>query len=211
MIEYIIPHNIDDRVLKRAANILRSGGLVAHPTDTSWHISCASSSAAGIAKLKNLKDGARGYTFTLITSEISRISRLVNMSTSQYKLIHRFTPGPYVFILEATQKLEKLTGMKRHEVGIRIPSDPVSPAIVEALDEPIFSTTAARTMKDPNWWNPEFAEENLFEMGWELETVAGIDLILDGGDALSKTLTTVLDLTGESAVVIREGIGLFQP
>lgn len=209
MIEYIIPHNIDDRILARAAKILRSGGLVAHPTDTSWHISCAASSAAGIAKLKNLKGGARGYTFTLISSEISRISQFVNMSTSQYKLIHRLTPGPYVFILESIRRLEKLTGMKRREVGIRIPSDPVSPAIVETLDEPIFSTTAARSMNDPNWWNPEFAEENLFEMGWELETIVGIDLILDGGDALSKTLTTVLDLTGESVEVIREGIGSF--
>jgi tRNA threonylcarbamoyl adenosine modification protein (Sua5/YciO/YrdC/YwlC family) len=209
MIEYIVPHNIDDRILVRAASILRSGGLIAHPTDTSWHISCASSSSAGIAKLKNLKDGARGYTFTLITSEISRIAPLVDLSTSQYKLIHRLTPGPYVFVLEALRKLEKRTGMKRREVGIRIPSDPVSPAIVEALGEPIFSTTAARSMDDPSWWHPEFAEENLFEMGWELEDIAGIDMILDGGEALSKTLTTVLDLTGEEVAVIREGLGPF--
>ena len=209
MIEYIIPQNIDDRILARAAGILRSGGLVAHPTDTSWHISCASSSAAGIARLKNLKDGARGYTFTLITSEISMVSPFVNMSTSQFKLIHRLTPGPYVFVLEALRKLEKLTGMKRREVGIRIPGDPVSPAIVRVLGEPIFSTTAARSMDDPSWWNPEFAEENLFEMGWELEAIAGIDLILDGGEALSKSLTTVLDLTNEEVTVIREGIGPF--
>ena len=209
MIEYIIPTNIDDRILARASNLLSSGGLVAHPTDTSWHISCASSSAAGIAKLKNLKDGARGYTFTLITPEISLVDPFVEMSTSQYKLIHRLAPGPYVFVMEARKRLEKITGMKRREVGIRIPSDPVSRALAETLGEPLFSTTAARSMNDPNWWDPEFAEENLFEMGWELEAVVGIDMILDGGEALSKTLTTVLDLTGEEVSVIREGIGPF--
>jgi len=209
MIEYIVPSNIDDRVLKRAVTILRNGGLVAHPTDTSWHISCALSSSAGLAGLRNLKDGARGYTFTLITSDISGISHLVELSTPQYKLIHRLTPGPYVFILESRRQLEKITGMKRREVGIRIPDDPVCRSLVDTLGEPVFSTTAAHSMDDPSWWDPEFAEENLFEMGWELEAIEGIDLILDGGETLSKNLTTVLDLTGDEVRIVRQGVAPF--
>jgi tRNA A37 threonylcarbamoyladenosine synthetase subunit TsaC/SUA5/YrdC len=129
---------------------------------------------------------------------------------SQYKIIHRLTPGPYVFILESLRKLEKLTGMKRREVGIRIPDDPVSIALIETLGEPMFSTTAAHAMEDQGWWDSEFAEENLFEMGWELETIRGIDMILDGGDALSKTLTTVLDLRGNDVAVIRHGLGPYE-
>lgn len=210
MIEYIIPTNIDDRVLKRAAAILRNGGLVAHPTDTSWHISCALSSAPGLTKLKTLKDGARAYLFTLFANEISQVSNLADITTPQYKLMHRLTPGPYVFILESLRALEKRTGMKRREVGIRIPGDTVSRALIETLEEPIFSTTAAHTMDDPSWWDPGFAEENLFEMGWELEGIQGIDMIIDGGEALSKTLTTVIDLTGEEIVVIREGLGEYK-
>lgn len=210
VIEYIFPTNIDDRVLKRASDILKRGGLVAHPTDTSWHISCALSSAPGLTKLKTLKDGARGYLFTLFASEISQISNLADISTPQYKLMHRLTPGPYVFVLEALRTLEKITGMKRREIGIRIPGDNVSRALIETLGEPIFSTTAARSMDDPGWWDPEFAEENLYEMGWELEAIQGIDMIIDGGESLSKTLTTVLDLTGEEVEIIREGLGEYR-
>lgn len=210
MIEYIVPTNIDDRILRRAANTMRQGGLIAHPTDTSWHISCASSSSAGLAKLKTLKDGARRYLFTLFTSDISQVSQIAEITNPQYKIIHRLTPGPYVFILDASRKLEKLTGMKRREVGIRIPDDSVSIALIETLGEPIFSTTAAHMMEDQGWWDSEFAEENLFEMGWELESIRGIDMILDGGDALSKILTTVLDLRGNDVKVIRHGLGLYE-
>ncbi len=207
MIEYIVPTNIDDRVLNRAAAALKNGGLIAHPTDTSWHISCASSSKAGLAKLKTLKSEARGYLFTLFASEISQISHIADISTPQYKLMHRLTPGPYVFILKALRTLEKIMGMKRREVGIRIPGDTVSRAVLEELGEPMFSTTAAHTMDDPGWWDSGFAEENLFEMGWELEGIKGIDMILDGGEALSKNLTTVLDLTDEEIRIIRKGLG----
>jgi tRNA threonylcarbamoyl adenosine modification protein (Sua5/YciO/YrdC/YwlC family) len=209
MIEYIIPTNIDDRILRRAAESLSQGGLIAHPTDTSWHISCASGSSLGLAKLIALKDGARGYLFTLMASEISQISHIADISNSQYKMMHRLTPGPYVFILDALKILERMMGMKRKEVGIRIPGDPVSRAILKELGEPMFSTTAAHSMDDPGWWDYGFAEENLFEMGWELEGIPGIDMILDGGDPLSKTLTTVLDLTGERVKVIRKGLGEF--
>ena len=207
MIEYIVPGNIDDRILSRAADLLRKGRLVAHPTDTSWHISCSASSAAGIDRLKKLKAGAKSYLFTLFTSEISQVSHLAELSTPQYKIIHRLAPGPYVFILQSRKKLEKLTGMKRKEVGVRLPSDPVSIALIQVLGEPMFSITASHAMEDQGIWDKSFAEENLFEMGWELEAVDGIDMILDGGESQDKALTTVLDLTGDGVDVIREGIG----
>jgi tRNA threonylcarbamoyl adenosine modification protein (Sua5/YciO/YrdC/YwlC family) len=207
MIEYIVPTNIDDRILRRAAEVMKNGGLVAHPTDTSWHISCAYSSGPGFSRLKTLKDGARGYLFTLFASDISLVSDIAAISTSQYRLMRRMTPGPYVFILDSLRSLEKQIGEKRRKIGIRIPGDPVSRAILETIGEPMFSTTAARTMDDPGWWDTSFADENLFEMGWELEGISGIDMILDGGEALSKTLSTVLDLSGEEVVVIRQGIG----
>ncbi len=207
MIEYIIPANIDDRILQRAADAMRNGELVAHPTDTSWHISCAASAAGGIEALKKLKGGAKAYLFTLLADDISQASSIAEISTSQYKIIHRLAPGPYVFVLKARKKLEKMTGMKRREVGVRLPSDTVSRALIHTLREPLFSITAARSMDDQNIWSPEFAEENLFEMGWELEDIPGLALILDGGEPLSKNLTTVLNLTGEECTIIRQGVG----
>ncbi|PIE05226.1 MAG: translation factor Sua5 [Spirochaetales bacterium] len=207
MIEYIVPGNIDHRILQRAAEHLKSGRLVAHPTDTSWHISCAASSANGIEALKKLKAGAKAYLFTLLADDISQASSIAEISTSQYKIIHRLAPGPYVFVLTARRKLEKLTGMKRREVGIRLPSDPVSRALIHTLQEPLFSITAARSMDNQNLWTAEFAEENLFEMGWELEDIPALACILDSGDPLDKHLTTVLNLTGGEFTTIRQGVG----
>lgn len=207
MIEYVIPKNIDDRILKRASHALSSGGLVAHPTDTSWHISCGFSSKQGMEKLKKLKGGVKDYTFTLIASGIAQFSHVSQINTAQYKMIHRLSPGPYVFVLEALKKLEKITGVKRQEVGVRIPDEPITLALIEALGEPLFSTTAGRSMSQSGWWEPSFAEENLFEMGWELEELPTVDIILDHGEPISKCLTTVLDLTGEGIEVIRQGVG----
>ncbi len=207
MTEYIIPTNIDDRVLKRAAELLASGGLVAHPTDTSWHISCAASSPTGIETLKKLKSGAKSYLLTLFTADVSQISDYAEVNTSQYKIIRHLAPGPYVFVLGARKKLEKLTGMKRREVGVRLPSDPVSRALLSVLGAPFFSITAAKTMEDQGLWDIHFAEENLFECGWELEDIPEVDMILETSETLSKTLTTVIDLTGSEMNVIREGAG----
>jgi len=209
MIEYVIPENIDTRILKRAAAVLDNGGLVAHPTDTSWHISCSAFSAKGIEKLKKLKNGAKGYLFTLMINEIAQASGFALINTPQYKIIHRLAPGPYVFVLESAGKLKKMTGMKRKEVGIRIPSDNISRSLIDTLGKPLFSTTAAKEMGNNQWWDPEFAEEHLFEMGWEVESIQEIDLIIDGGEPLNKNLTTVLDLSGEEVTVIREGLGKY--
>ncbi|MCG8451780.1 MAG: L-threonylcarbamoyladenylate synthase [Spirochaetales bacterium] len=207
MIEYIIPGNIDDRVLKRAALILEDGGLVAHPTDTTWHVSCSSSSLKGIARLAHLRGGNQGL-LTLMTADISQASAFAEIGTPQYKVMRRLTPGPYVFILEATRTLRKRCGMKRREVGVRITEHPVATALANTLGVPLFTTTAARTMDDESWWDPVFAEENLFSMGWEIEDIPGVDLVLDGGDDLTKVLTTVLDLTHDEMHIIREGAGV---
>jgi len=207
MIEYIYKTNIDDKVMQKTQDILRSGGLVAYPTDTSWGVGCSINSKKGIEKLRRLKGTFKNNALTLICSSISQISEVCFLTNNNFKLIKKLTPGPYVFILPAKAKIEKKTNMKRIEVGVRIPDHPVPKKIVENMNSSIFSITASKKMTEKGWWDTNYAEENLFECGWEIEMIQGIDLILDTGETLNKSLSTVIDLTGEEMRIIRIGIG----
>ena len=107
MIEYIFEHNIDDRILNRAAHYLEEGELVAFPTDSSWSIGCSMGSKSGIERLKKLKDDHDEHHFTLICARISQISDLASLSTTHFRTVKRLIPGPYVFVLPSLMKIEK--------------------------------------------------------------------------------------------------------
>jgi len=224
MIAYIAPENIDDRVLKRAAQLLSEGGLIALPTDTSWVITCALSSKQGIKKLRRLSGERDERHFTLLCNSISQIGDYCSMNNSQFRLIKKLTPGPYVFILKALLGTEKALDIRRKEVGVRIPAHPVSDKVIQELGEPLYSITAKRSMissADEDSWTtstdqaqesetaalPPIPEEELFEGGWELEDIPGLDLILDTGEELPRLYSTVLDFTSGDVVLLRPGAG----
>lgn len=224
MIAYIAPENIDDRVQKRAAQLLSEGGLIALPTDTSWVITCALSSKQGIKKLRRLSGERDERHFTLLCNSISQIGDYCSMNNSQFRLIKKLTPGPYVFILKALLGTEKALDIRRKEVGVRIPAHPVSAKIIQELGEPLYSITAKRSMissADEDSWTtstdqaqesetaalPPIPEEELFEGGWELEDIPGLDLILDTGEELPRLYSTVLDFTSGDVVLLRPGAG----
>lgn len=206
MIEYINKYNIDDRILKKVSNLLYEGGIIAYPTDSSWAISCSSTSIEGINRLKKLKNDFYSSPFTLICSKISQIEEVAIFNNTGFKIIKKYTPGPYVFVLPAKKKIEKLINVKRAEIGVRIPNNPVPIKIIEQHDHPLFSFTASKAMLS-GWWDEKYAEENLYEYGWELEEINGIDMILDHGEALKKVLTTVIKIIDDEVEIIREGIG----
>jgi tRNA threonylcarbamoyl adenosine modification protein (Sua5/YciO/YrdC/YwlC family) len=207
MIEYVFPNNVDDRVIERAKNILLEGGLVAYPTDTNWSIGCYSNSKEGIAKLTKLKGDPKYYTLTLVCSNISQISEVADLSNTNFRYIKKYVPGPYVFILPALDLIEKKICMKRLEVGVRIPSNLIPKKLVESIGFPILSLTASKKMTTYGWWDPVFAEENLFEFGYELEDIENIDLIIDTGEPLPKILSTVIRLSENEPEIIRIGSG----
>jgi len=207
MIEYIIKDNIDDRILKRVSNLLFNGGIIAYPTDSSWCIGCSVTSIAGIEKLRKIKGDFQNYTLTMICSNISQIEDVAEFNNKGFKVIKKYTPGPFVFVLPAKKKIEKKVNMKRLEIGVRIPNNPVPIKIIETHGHPIFSITASRIIKSKGWWDYNYAEENLYEYGWELEEIEGIDIILDHGDSLPKLLTTVIRLNYDNIEIIREGAG----
>lgn len=225
MISYIAPENIDDRVLKRAAQLLSDGGLVAFPTDSSWVIACALSAKQGIKKLRSLSGERDERHFTLLCAAISQIGDYCSMSNSQFRLIKRLTPGSYVFILKALLGTGKALDIRRKEVGVRISAHPVASAVIGALGEPLYSITAKRSMlasgNDEELWSgageteheegepllPPIPEEDLFEGGWELEAIPGLDLILDTGEELPRLYSTILDFTSGDIVLLRPGAG----
>ena len=225
MIEYIVPGNIDDRILSRAANLLCGGGTVALPTDTSWSIVCSIKSQEGIKRLKAFSKEKDERPFTLICSDISQFGDFCNLDNTRFRLIKRLTPGPYVFILKTLLGTEKTLGLRRNEIGIRLPDYPVPLALINTLGCPLYGITAKRSMTadggelSPGLWSealsmaneqPElYREENLFDGGWELEDISGLDLILDTGEDRSRIFSTVLDISSGDVEVLRQGAGLW--
>ena len=218
MIEYIVPSNIDDRVLDRTARLLEGGALVALPTDTSWSIVCSIKSKAGIKKLRKLSGERDERHFTLLCSNISQFVEVCSLDNTRYRLIKSLSPGPYVFILNALSGTEKFLDIRRRELGVRIPDYPVPIRLIETLNHPLYSITAKRSMtgiddndtahhEETDTELPPIPEDELFESGWELEDIDGLDLILDSGEERERIFSTILDLCSDEVKVLRKGAG----
>jgi tRNA threonylcarbamoyl adenosine modification protein (Sua5/YciO/YrdC/YwlC family) len=226
MIEYIVPSNIDDRILTRAAKMLENGALVALPTDTSWSIVCSLKSKVGIKKLRQLSAERDERHFTLLCSSISQFAEVCNLDNTRFRVINRLSPGPYVFILKTLPGTEKILDIRRNEVGVRIPDYPVPVRLINTLGHSLYSITAKKSMTDGEWapYNrnepspeeqsrkpdtelPPIPEEELFESGWELEDIDGVDLVLDGGEERERTFSTILDMCTDEIKLIRKGAG----
>jgi tRNA threonylcarbamoyl adenosine modification protein (Sua5/YciO/YrdC/YwlC family) len=216
--EYIVPENIDDRILLRTARSLEEGALIALPTDTSWSLACSLKSPAGIKKLRRLSGERDERHFTLLCSNISQFGEWCSMSNSHFRLIKKLTPGPYVFILKTLHGTGKVLDLCRREAGVRIPDYPVPVKLIETLKYPLYSITAKKSMagspefeKDADEDNdtelPPIPEEELFESGWELENVEGVDMILDPGEERERIFSTILNLCEDTVTLLRKGAG----
>jgi len=220
MIEYVVANNIDDRILSKAARILGEGGLAALPTDTSWSLVCSIQSKAGIKKLKTLSGERDERHFTLLCSDISQFGDLCSIDNTRFRLIKRLSPGPYVFILKTLPGTEKSLDIRRREAGVRIPGHPVPLALIETLQYPLYSITAKRSMRANGEYEsahhgehdtelPPIPQDDLFEGGWEIEDIDGVDLILDSGEERERIFSTILDLSGDEVKLLRQGAGLW--
>ena len=214
MIEYVVSGNIDDRILSKSARLLREGGLIALPTDTSWSIACSLKSRDGIKKLRAISRDRDEQHFTLLCSDISQCGELCSMDNSRFRLINRLTPGPYVFILKTLLNTEKVLSLRRKEIGIRIPDSPIPVALIKTLEHPLYSITAKRSMLYDMQDLPDSGETDdaepealLFDGGWEVDGINGIDLTLDSGEEQERLLSTVLDISGDDISLLRSGAG----
>lgn len=178
--------------------IIRSGGVIAYPTDSTYALGCHIGDKRAIDEIRRIRRMDRNHNFTLVCSDLSEISIYARVENWAYRLIKSLTPGPYTFILPATRELPKrLQNPKRRTIGMRVPDHVLVHAILESLGEPMMSSTLALPGDDLPLTDPADIEARIGHQ---------IDAIVDGG-AVGIQPTTVLDLTGGNVEILREGLG----
>jgi tRNA threonylcarbamoyl adenosine modification protein (Sua5/YciO/YrdC/YwlC family) len=195
MILAIHSEHPEPRKIRRAVEVLADGGVIAYPTDTVYGLGCDLTNKHAIDRLYALKGMARSHPLAFICPDLSDIARYAVVDNPVYRVLRRFLPGPYTFILAATREVPKLVQMKRKSVGIRVPALETPRALARELGRPIISTTAARPGEEP------FVDPHEIHAAFH-----GLALVLDGG-AGGIVPTTVVDLTKSPPEVVREGAG----
>ncbi len=184
------------RLVTTVVEALARGGVIAYPTDSVYAIGCSILDKKAINQLYRIKAEDKHKPLSFICDSIQMASRYVTISNNAFRIMKRATPGPFTFILEANNIVPKMMLTKRHTVGIRIPSNNICRAIVEELGSPVISTSI----------NPHFGE-NLQDPAEIYNRLKGhLELAVDGGD-IFPAASTVVDLTGPTPEIVREGAG----
>ena len=194
----IHPTDPQPRRVAAIVQIIQSGGLIAYPTDSSFAFGCHIGDKRAIDRIHRIRRTDKKHNFTLICSDLSEISTYARVDNWAYRLIKSLTPGPYTFILPATREVPKrLQNPKRRTIGFRVPDHSLVHAVLENLGEPIMSSTLTLPGESTPLTDPSEIEERIGHQ---------IDAIIDAGPTGIEP-TTVLDLTGGSVEVLRQGRG----
>lgn len=198
----IHPENPQLRLIKQAAAMVRDGAVIVYPTDSCYALGCHLGDKDAVARIRQIRGVDENHYMTLMCRDLSELARYARVSNPQFRLLKNNTPGSYTFILDATKEVpRRLQHPKRSTVGIRIPDHPVALALLEELGEPLLSSTLIL----PNEEQPlNDAEEICDRLDHQ------VDLVLDGG-AVGLEPTTVVDLTGDTPVLVRRGKGDVAP
>lgn len=194
----IHPRNPQRRLVRQVAAILREGGLIAYPTDSSYALGCRIGDKAAMERIRRVRRADKHHNFTLVCRDLSEIALYARVDNWAYRLLKAFTPGPYTFILQATREVPKrLQNPRRKTIGIRVPGHPITHALLDALGEPLMSSTLLLPGETVPLSDPQ---EILERIGYEIEAV------IDGGPAGLEP-TSVIDLSGGRVEVRRRGRG----
>jgi len=192
------PLNPQARLIHRAVEILRDGGVVVYPTDSCYALGCHLGDKDAMERIRRIRQADKHHNFTLVCRDLSEIATYAKVDNPTFRLLKAYTPGPYTFILEATREVpRRLQHPKRKTIGIRVPDHAVPQAMLAELGEPIMSSTLILPGDDMPLTDPE-------EMRARLEHQ--VDLVMDAGPCGFEA-TTVVDLTGEGPRVLRAGRG----
>lgn len=204
MSQYFVihPETPQPRLLAKAADMVREGGLVVVPTDSCYALGCHLGDKSAMDRIREIRRIDERHHLTLMCRDLSEIAQYARVDNVQYRLLKAATPGSYTFILEGTKELpRRLLHPKRKTIGLRVPDHPVALALLEELDEPLLTTTLHLP-----------GDEAPLTEGWEIRDRLEneVDLILDGGHC-GMDPTTVIDLTGGAPELIRAGRGSLDP
>jgi tRNA threonylcarbamoyl adenosine modification protein (Sua5/YciO/YrdC/YwlC family) len=196
----IHPTHPQSRLVRRAADIVRHGGLVAYPTDSCYALGCDRGDAKATERLRRIRGFDERHHLTLMCRDVSEIAHYAMVDDAQFRLLKSVAPGSYTFILRARREVpRRLT--KKKTIGVRVPGHPVAHALLAELDQPMVSATlllpgGAAPLADPQ------------EIRAALERQ--LDLVIDAGPCGVEP-STVIDLTGDTPVVLRKGSGSLAP
>ncbi len=190
--------NPQGRLLERAAEIIRNGGLLVYPTDSCYALGCQIGDKAAVERITRIRQTGKDHHYTLVCRDLSEIATYAKVDNAAYRLLRSLTPGPYTFILRATGEVpRRLQNPKRRSIGIRVPDHAIAQGVLEALGQPIMSSTLLLPGDSMPMTDAE-------EIRARLENQ--VDGIIDGGSCGLEP-TTVLDLSEGEVVVRREGKG----
>ena len=190
--------NPQRRLIHRCVEVIREGGVIAYPTDSSYALGCHIGDKGAMERIRRIRQTSKNHDFTLVCRDLSEIAVYAQLDNWGYRLLKSLTPGPYTFILKATREVpRRLQNPKRRSIGIRIPDHPVPQAILDELGEPIMSSTLMLPDDDMPLTDPEAIRDHLDNE---------IDAIVDSG-ICGPEPSTVLDLSRGSGEVRRRGKG----
>ncbi|EMJ9774581.1 MULTISPECIES: L-threonylcarbamoyladenylate synthase [Morganella] len=199
---YIHPDNPQARLINQSVDIFNKGGVVIYPTDSGYAIGCRLEDKDALQRICRLRQIDSNHNFTLMCRDLSDISTYAHVDNTVFRLIKNNTPGNYTFILRATKEVpRRLMSEKRKTIGLRIPSNPIAMDLLAAMGEPLMSASLILPGNDFAESDPEEINDTLGKQ---------VDLVIHGG-YIGQQPTTVIDLTDDVPVVVREGTGDVTP
>ena len=194
----IHPENPQLRLVRQAVQIVGAGGLVALPTDSSYALVCHLDDKSAVERMRQIRGVDDRHHLTLLCRDLSEIANYAKVDNRQYRLLKAATPGPYTFILEASKEVpRRLSHPSRKTIGLRVPENIIAQALLEELGQALIGTTLILPGSDDPL-------NDAADIRSQLEK--HIELVIDGGSC-SLLPTTVVDLTGDAPLVLRQGRG----
>ncbi len=192
----IDPQHLKGRHVDRAIEVLRRDGVIVYPTDTIYGLGCDVTSKAAVERIRRIKGRDANKPMSFVCSDLVQVSRYGHVSNFAHRILKRFLPGPYTFVLTATKETPRVFQSKQKTVGIRIPNHPVPLALVEQLGSPVVSTSANES------------DEEVVTNPVDLERIFGhrVDLIMECG-TLPVLASSVISLVDDTITILREGQG----
>ncbi len=188
------------RLIHRVVEILRKGGVIAYPTDSSYAIACLIGDKQAMDKIRRIRQLDDKHDFTLVCKDLAQVSMFTKISNDAYRLIKALTPGAFTFILDATREVpRRLQHPKKKTIGIRIPDHPITQLLVQELGEPLISSTLILPGEDEALTDP-------YEIRDRLERE--LDLVIDGGIVEFEQTTIIEFFSSGATEIIRQGKGL---
>jgi tRNA threonylcarbamoyl adenosine modification protein (Sua5/YciO/YrdC/YwlC family) len=200
MILQINPSHPQPRHISRVVDILRSGGVIVYPTDTVYGLGCDIRSKKALERVRRIKKMDNKRHLSFVFADLKAIAEYAQVDDPSYKVLRRYLPGPYTFVLRATRLVPRIVLTKRQEVGIRIPDNKICQALLAELGNPILSSSV------------RLPDDQLLDDPKEIDKIykGQVDLVIDGGVFMPQP-SSIISLLDETPLVMREGKGDVTP